>query len=160
MKRKFGMAVIGLAAAGLATFGTTTASAAPVQGFNIKHVETGKCLKYNGFDKRVTAVKCNTGDPKQNWSMYPGNQIISAFANPAAGPCLATKKSSHGAVYAKSCTDDPQKWAMTWMVGSFHDGQKTPYGNTDGCYLKISGGDVVCTPGHQTQSKWWMADYN
>ncbi|WP_336053129.1 ricin-type beta-trefoil lectin domain protein [Streptomyces sp. CA2R101] len=161
MKRSFGMAVAGLAVAGLSTLGAASASAAPVQGFNIKNVVAKKCLKFNGFDKRVTAVKCNTGDARQNWSNYPGDQIISAYVNPAAGPCLATKKNSGGNVYAKKCTSDPNTWSMAWSVNSFHDGEKAIYGNGLGrCFLKVSGGNAVCTPGHTTEQKWWVADYN
>lgn len=161
MKIRFGMTVAGLAAAGMATFGATSASAAPVKGFNIKNVVTKKCLKYNGLDKRVTAVKCDTSDPKQNWANYPGDQIISAAGSSTSGPCLTTRKSSGGAVYAKSCLSDTSKWSPTWTVNSFHDGQKAVYGNGLGrCYLKVSGSNAVCTPGHTTQQKWWVADYN
>ncbi|WP_327702735.1 ricin-type beta-trefoil lectin domain protein [Streptomyces decoyicus] len=162
MKRRTSLLIAGAAAVGMTAFTATSATAAPVPGFNIKNVAAKKCLKFNGFDKRVTAVKCRTSDPKQNWAPNPGEQIISTASSSTWGPCLTAHKPTGGYVYAKACNADGRKWSLSWSVGSFHDGDKTIYGNPVArCFLKVTGkGNVVCTPGHRTTHKWWVADYN
>ncbi|MEU2362902.1 hypothetical protein ABZ616_19540 [Streptomyces noursei] len=156
MKRKAGMMVAGLAATGLAILGTTPASAEPVRGFNIKNVETGKCLVFNGVGHPVTAAACNINVPQQRWANY-NNGVISAAGSASMGPYLLAKKGGGGDVYVN--VSGFPGWSDAWSVSSFHDREKAMYGNiTAGCYLKMSGGGVVCTPGRNSQS-WWMAVY-
>ncbi|WP_030984572.1 hypothetical protein [Streptomyces sp. NRRL S-1813] len=100
--------------------------------------------------------------PEQNWAPNPGEQIISAASSSTWGPCLTAHKPTGGYVYAKACNADGRKWSLSWSVGSFHDGDKTVYGNPVArCFLKVTAkSHVVCTPGHRTSRKWWVADYH
>ncbi|WP_157878891.1 RICIN domain-containing protein [Streptomyces sp. CT34] len=151
------MTIAGLAATGLVIFGTTSASATPVRGFNIKNVATGKCLKFNGMGHPVTAEACDVEVQQQRWAMNPDGIISVAAGNPAYGPCLLAKKGGGGDVYVNTCNFDG--WTPGFVVSSFHDREKAIYANpAAGCYLKVSGSDAVCTPG-QTDEKWWMAIY-
>ncbi|QRX94110.1 hypothetical protein [Streptomyces noursei] len=154
MKRKFGVAVAGVAAAGVAMLGTTPASATPVRGFNIKNIAFGKCLQFNGIGHPVTAVKCDVEVQRQRWANSPDG-IISMAAG-TTGPCLLGKNKVGGYVYVNSCHFGG--WSG-FTASSYHDREKAVYVSQGaGCYLKVSGGDAVCTEGIDGRETW-MAIY-
>ncbi|MFG2625628.1 ricin-type beta-trefoil lectin domain protein [Streptomyces sp. NPDC048473] len=142
MRHDFKAAVVvcALTAATTLGFASTPANAA-LMSFRLKNQTTGKCLKWNGYNKPVTQVSCAKAK-SQYWGV--GGTHLVSLATPLVGEGCLTGPSKHeGRVYGRACSKMKGN-RISWNLYSHNNNSKNTPWNPVGGYLKVSkSGKVV-----------------
>ncbi|WP_405913323.1 RICIN domain-containing protein [Streptomyces sp. NBC_00963] len=122
----------------------------PAQAWGSAHLmnkATGKCLQFNGLDKKVTLATCKNTN-KQRWA-NSGSKLAS-MENPYGGDCLAHSGKNKPA-YGRGCSK-----AQVMMFSSLKVGDTTSIASAGCGYFKEVSGKVMCgaRPSNKSQNAW------
>ncbi|MFE2376949.1 RICIN domain-containing protein [Streptomyces sp. NPDC059398] len=136
----------GVATLALTAFGP----ASPAQAWGSVHLvnkATGKCLQFNGLDKKVTLAACKNTN-KQRWANMGSK--LATIVNPYGGDCLAHSGKNKPA-YGRGCSK-----AQVMMFSSLKINSSTSIGSAGCGYFKEVSGKVMCgvRPSNRSQSTW------
>jgi hypothetical protein len=120
-----------LAVAALAV--TPTPAQAGGLNFRVTNVATGKCLKWNGSNKAITAVTCSSKTKTQLWGWAGDNLATLSVPLPGQDCMVGTGKHETG-VRGGSCSSADVNWWHSQDAG----GKKTALASPKSGYLKIT----------------------
>ncbi|MEV7399181.1 hypothetical protein AB0N93_02060 [Streptomyces sp. NPDC091267] len=115
-------------------FTAPQAHAGTMLEFRIKNVTTGKCLQWNGYNKRATQVKCKV-TMKQYWG-NAGYMIQSMGTGLVGEGCLTAPNKHEGQVYGRVCSNQKRKY-IGWTILSTAPNAKGVIFSASGGYLKV-----------------------
>ncbi|MEV6791078.1 hypothetical protein AB0M87_03570 [Streptomyces sp. NPDC051320] len=139
---------IAIASGALTLAFTVFGPAAPASAWGSHHLvnkATGKCLQFNGVDKKVTLATCKKTD-KQYWSNVGAK--LANIGNQYGGWCLAHSGKNKPA-YGRGCSK-----AQVVSLNSLRNGDTTYIGSAKCGMFKEVSGKVIC--GTRTSNKSQM----
>ncbi|MEU3857763.1 hypothetical protein AB0F03_10370 [Streptomyces sp. NPDC028722] len=133
------------------------AQAAPQHTFYIVNKDTGKCLEWNGYNKKITQEKCK----RTQWQWWNNKSAkLCNYVSPGGDFCLGDA-GREKPVYGRHYSDAPQLF-----FSSLNPNAQTTIGALQCGYFKVVSGKVSCGKrilidhGHKYSPKMmWIIKY-